>query len=142
MALRGCARVRDALQRGERRNGDGRRLLEGEVRRLQFGRRSDTTTPSSAAFGRQASRSRMAAHAFSVLDSFALQEASLPSETGEETAELAQAILKQMPPDEYPHLTELPVEHVLQPGDEYEFGFDLIIDGLERAREPSSSPPS
>jgi hypothetical protein len=62
----------------------------------------------------------MAAHAFSVLDSylygFALQEASLPFETGEETAELAQAILTQMPPAEYPHLTELTVEQVLQPG--------------------------
>jgi AcrR family transcriptional regulator len=85
----------------------------------------------------------MAAHAFSVLDSyiygFALQQASLPFETGEETAELAQAILMQMPPDEYPHLTELTVEHVLQPGydygDEFEFGLDLVLDGLERARD-------
>ena len=85
----------------------------------------------------------MAAHAFSVLDSyiygFALQDASLPFETGEETAELAQAILMQMPADEYPHLTELTVEHVLQPGydygDEYEFGLGLILDGLERARD-------
>ncbi|MCU1380642.1 MAG: putative TetR family transcriptional regulator [Acidimicrobiales bacterium] len=85
----------------------------------------------------------MAAHAFSVLDSyiygFALQEASLPFETGEGTAELAQAILMQMPPDEYPHLTELTVEHVLQPGydygDEYDFGLDLILDGLERTRD-------
>jgi AcrR family transcriptional regulator len=83
----------------------------------------------------------MAAHAFSVLDSyiygFALQEASLPFETGEETAELAQAILKQMPPDEYPHLTELTVEHILQPGydygNEFEFGLNLILDGLARA---------
>ena len=85
----------------------------------------------------------MAAHAFSVLDSyiygFALQEASLPFETGEDGAELAQAILNQMRPDEYPHLTELTVEQVLQPGydygDEYEFGLDLILDGLERARD-------
>jgi len=85
----------------------------------------------------------MAAHAFSVLDSyiygFALQQASLPFETGEETAELAHAILMQMPPDEYPHLTELTVEHVLQPGydygDEFEFGLDLVLDGLERARD-------
>ena len=85
----------------------------------------------------------MAAHAFSVLDSyiygFALQQASLPFETGEETAELAHAILMQMPPDEYPHLTELTVEHVLQPGydygDEFEFGLDLILDGLDRARD-------
>ena len=72
----------------------------------------------------------MAAHAFSVLDSyiygFALQEASLPFETGEDTAELARATLNQIRPDEYPHLTELTVEHVLQPGydygDEYESG--------------------
>ncbi len=42
-------------------------------------------------------------------------------------------------PDEYPHLTELTVNHVLQPGyaygDEFEFGLNLILDGLERARE-------
>ena len=42
-------------------------------------------------------------------------------------------------PDEYPHLTELTVEHVLQPGydygGEFEFGLDLILDGLEKARE-------
>jgi AcrR family transcriptional regulator len=84
----------------------------------------------------------MAAHAYSLIDSyiygFALQEASLPFDTAEETAEVAQMILKQLPPDEYPHLTELTVEHVLRPGydygDEYEFGLELILDGLERAR--------
>jgi AcrR family transcriptional regulator len=88
----------------------------------------------------------MAAHAFSLLDSyingFALQEANLPFDTGEETAELAQTILDQVPAQEYPHLTELTVEHVLQPGynygDEFEFGLDLILDGLERARDSSS----
>jgi len=85
----------------------------------------------------------MAAHAYSVLDSyiygFALQEASLPFETSEETAEVAQMIMAQFPADEYPHLTELTVEHVLQPGydygNEYEFGLDLILDGLGRARD-------
>jgi AcrR family transcriptional regulator len=84
----------------------------------------------------------LAAHAFSVLDSyiygFALQEAALPFETGEQTAELAQSILGGMPADEYPHLTELTVKHVLKPGydygDEYGYGLDLILDGLERAR--------
>ena len=89
----------------------------------------------------------MAAHAFSVLDSyiygFALQEASLPFDTGEETAELAQMILKQLPADEYPHFTELTIEHVLQPGydygNEFEFGLDLILDGLERARDTAQS---
>jgi AcrR family transcriptional regulator len=84
----------------------------------------------------------MTAHAFSVLDShlygFALQEATLPFESGEETAELAQEILAMAPADDYPHLTELTIEHVLQPGydygDEYAFGLDLILDGLDRAR--------
>jgi len=82
----------------------------------------------------------MAAHAFSVLDSyiygFALQEANLPFEPGEGTAELAQAILAQFPTDAYRHLAELTREHVLQPGydygDEFEFGLDLILDGLAR----------
>lgn len=85
----------------------------------------------------------LAAHAFSALDSyiygFALQEASLPFDTGEETAELAQAILAQFEAGEYPHLVELTVEHVLRPGydygKEFEFGLDLILDGLEGARD-------
>jgi AcrR family transcriptional regulator len=84
----------------------------------------------------------LAAHAFSALDSyiygFALQEASLPFDTAEETTELAQAILARMSPDAYPHLTEMATEHVLQPGydygDEFEFGLDLILDGLQQAR--------
>jgi hypothetical protein len=84
----------------------------------------------------------LTAHALSALDSyiygFALQQASLPFETGEETAELAAAIMAPFAAGEYPHLTELTVEHVLQPGydygDEFLFGLDLVLDGLERAR--------
>lgn len=83
----------------------------------------------------------MAAHAFAVLDSyiygFALQEAALPFEGPQETGDLAEAILEGMPAGEYPHLTELAMKHVLQPGyefgNEFEFGLDLILDGLERA---------
>ena len=41
------------------------------------------------------------------------------------------------PADAFPYLTEIAVEHVLQPGydygNEYQFGLDLILDGLERA---------
>ncbi len=52
----------------------------------------------------------LAAHAYSALDSyiygFALQEASLPFDTSEQTSELAQAIVAQFPADEYPHLAE------------------------------------
>jgi AcrR family transcriptional regulator len=89
----------------------------------------------------------LAAHAYSVLDSyiygFALQEANLPFETGDDTAELARAILAGAPADEYPHLTELTIEHVLAPGydygEEFAFGLDLILDGLERALGRSAS---
>jgi len=83
----------------------------------------------------------MTAHAFSVLDSyiygFALQAASLPLEGGEVTTEVAQVVRAQLAADEYPHLTEFAIEHILQPGydygDEYQFGLDLILDGLEGA---------
>jgi AcrR family transcriptional regulator len=82
----------------------------------------------------------LAAHAFSAIDSyiygFALQEATLPlGDTEEETVEVARMMMAQFPTDEYPHLTEFSVEHVLQPGynygDEFDFGLDLILDGLE-----------
>jgi AcrR family transcriptional regulator len=83
----------------------------------------------------------LTAHAYAVLDSyiygFALQEASLPFDAGPETSELAQAILAPFPADTYPHLAEFTLDHVLQPGydygSEYEFGLDLILDGLESA---------
>ncbi|HEX5541630.1 MAG TPA: TetR/AcrR family transcriptional regulator C-terminal domain-containing protein [Micromonospora sp.] len=85
----------------------------------------------------------LAAHAFSVVDSyiygFALQERSLPFPTPEQTADLAQDILASFPADKYPHLAELTARHVLQPGydygNEFEFGLDLILDGLERIRK-------
>jgi AcrR family transcriptional regulator len=84
----------------------------------------------------------LAAHAYSLLDSyiygFALQEASLPFHTPEETAEVAQEIMSVFPADDYPHLAEIATEHVLQPGydygDEFLYGLDLILDGLARAR--------
>jgi AcrR family transcriptional regulator len=83
----------------------------------------------------------LTAHAYALLDSyiygFALQEAGLPFETPEETSQVAQDIFGQFTADQYPHLTELTVNHVLQPGysfgHEFEVGLDLILDGLERA---------
>ncbi|WP_367318822.1 TetR/AcrR family transcriptional regulator [Streptomyces sp. HUAS ZL42] len=88
----------------------------------------------------------LTAHAYSALDSyiygFALQESSLPFDTPAETAELAQAILTEAPADQYPHLAELTTQHVLRPGydygNEFEFGLDLILDGLESARGQES----
>ena len=90
---------------------------------------------------------QLAAHAFSALDSyiygFALQERTLAFGTPEETSELAKAFLLHFPAKEYPRLAELTMEHVLQPGydygDEYEFGLDLILDGLEKSWRQADS---
>jgi AcrR family transcriptional regulator len=93
----------------------------------------------------------LAAHAYSVLDSyiygFALEQASLPFHTSEEAVEVADRIRQDRPVDAYPHLMEMATKHVLQPGydyaDEFDFGLDLILDGLERAlsaQGPSASP--
>jgi hypothetical protein len=91
----------------------------------------------------------LAAHAFSAIDSylygFAIQALNLPCTTPEETAAMAVTFLDQFPAGEYPHLAELTVKHVLQPGndygDEFEFGLKLILDGLERARTPLKKAP-
>ena len=90
---------------------------------------------------RRALTIEMTAHAYALLDAyvygFALQEATLPATGGEEMAELAGAMVEQFPTDHSPHLAEFTAEHVLQPGydftSEFDFGLDLILDGLERA---------
>ncbi len=91
---------------------------------------------------------QMAAHAFSLIDSyiygFALQEATLPfGDTEEETAEVAQMMMAQVPAEEFPNLTEFTVEHILRPGydygEEFGFGLDLILEGLERDRDAGAS---
>jgi AcrR family transcriptional regulator len=81
----------------------------------------------------------MTAHAYALIDAFvygfALQEANLPATGGDEMADLAQVMAAAMPAGEYPNLVELTIEHVLQPGydfgHEFDFGLDLILDGLE-----------
>jgi AcrR family transcriptional regulator len=83
----------------------------------------------------------MTAHAYAVIDAFvygfALQEASLPATAGDEMADLAEAMSAAMPVGEYPHLVEFTTEHVLRTGYDFagecDFGFDLILDGLDAA---------
>ena len=83
----------------------------------------------------------LTAHAYSLLDSyiygFALQEASLPFGTAEETAQVAREIAEQMPDGQYPYLAEMASWYVVPPGHQYgsefETGLDLILDALERA---------
>lgn len=84
----------------------------------------------------------MAIHAFFTLDSyiygFAVQEQNLPSGTPEELAGIATGIQASIPAEEYPNLNEVIVDHVMKLGfgyaKEFEFGLDLILDGLERLR--------
>jgi AcrR family transcriptional regulator len=83
----------------------------------------------------------MAAHAVSVIDGyvygFALQQINIPLQSREQVAEVGQNILRQMA-GEYPHLAEMITKHAMKPGydyaKEFEFGLDLILDGLERLR--------
>jgi AcrR family transcriptional regulator len=84
----------------------------------------------------------MAAHAYSLLDSyiygFALTKMNLPFDTSEEVAEVATNMLRPFPLHEYPNLVEFITEHAMKPGydygDEFEYGLDVLLDGLERAR--------
>jgi AcrR family transcriptional regulator len=82
-----------------------------------------------------------AAHAFSVMDGyiygFALQQINIPLQSPGQVAEVGENILNQLA-GEYPHLAEMITEHAMKPGydyaEEFEFGLDLILDGLERLR--------
>ncbi len=83
----------------------------------------------------------MTAHAFAALDSysygFALSESALPINGPETVAEVAEAMMRQHPLDDYPYLAEFSTEHILKPdydfADEFEYGLDLILDGLARS---------
>lgn len=82
----------------------------------------------------------MTAHAYALIDSyvygFALSEASLPINGPETVAEVAGEMMKFFPAQEFPHLYEFTVEHVLKPdynfAREFEFGLEVVLDGLQR----------
>jgi AcrR family transcriptional regulator len=86
----------------------------------------------------------MTAYAYSVQDSyiygFALQEKALPAfDLPEVGAQVAERMLRQVPAGEYPYSVEMVGGHIANAGynltDEFEFGLDLILDGLERLRD-------
>jgi AcrR family transcriptional regulator len=84
-------------------------------------------------------------HAYNLQDSyiygFTLQEKALPAEmdSPEGGAAVAARQLPFMPPGELPFLREMVGEHIARNGfdfqGEFEFGLDLILDGLERRRD-------
>ncbi|MQA07766.1 MAG: TetR family transcriptional regulator [Pseudonocardiaceae bacterium] len=90
----------------------------------------------------------MSAHTYALLDSyvygFALQEATLPFDGNTTVAEVTEPMMRQFPADEYPYLVEMATEHVLQPGydfgNEFDFGLNLILDGLARSIPGGESP--
>jgi len=79
----------------------------------------------------------MTAHAYALLDAFvygfAVQEAALPFDAGS-APQVAEAIAAQFSSGDFPRMTELAVEHVMQPGydfgDEFEYGLGVILDAL------------
>ena len=86
---------------------------------------------------------QMTAHAYAILDSFlhgfALEEASLPSGGDEDVQMTAEDMTAAFDAKRYPRLFEFATEHVMQPGygfdSSFEFGLDLIIDGLSTASQ-------
>jgi len=87
----------------------------------------------------------MAGHAYALLDSyvygFALQEKSLPFQSHDELTTVGEGIMQQFPMEQYPQLAAFMVDHAMQPGysfgNEFLFGLDLILDGLDRMRPRS-----
>jgi AcrR family transcriptional regulator len=83
----------------------------------------------------------MVAHAYALMDSyvfgFALSEAALPINGPETVTEVADQMMHLFDPAQYPHLVEFSVGHILKPGydfgEEFEFGLDLVLDGLQRS---------
>jgi AcrR family transcriptional regulator len=87
----------------------------------------------------------MATHANWLLDSyvygFALQAASLPFDTADELANMAEDVfLPQLPPDQFPYLNESAAALVAagyDPAEEFSFGLDLVLAALEPLRAPA-----
>ena len=81
---------------------------------------------------------RAAAHAISAVDSyvhgFVLQEVNLPFRDESELAAMTGAIMEHFPAADFPHLFELTIEHVLQPGysygNEFDVGLEVVLDGV------------
>ena len=80
-----------------------------------------------------------ATHAYNLLDSylygFALQMRSLPVSTPQDLAEVGKTLILEMPADQYPNLRKVGMELMESGFDyaaEFEFGLDIILEGLER----------
>ena len=85
----------------------------------------------------------MTHHAYHALDShitgFTLWQVNMPFETKAELVDMAESFLQQIPADEYPYVIEHAEQHLAPSSPdgatEFEFGLELILDGLERLRD-------
>jgi AcrR family transcriptional regulator len=88
----------------------------------------------------------MTAHAYSLLDSyiygFAMTKLNLPFDSSD-AGEVAEGMLAPFPVNEYPNLVEFLTKHVKRHGydyaQEFEYGLEILLDGLERALGESSA---
>jgi AcrR family transcriptional regulator len=86
----------------------------------------------------------LAAHAYSILDGyiygFTLTELTLPFPKAGGVAEVAGNMLEGFRPGQFPYLAEMAVDRAMKPGynygDEFEYGLDLILDGITRVNRP------
>ena len=83
----------------------------------------------------------MVAHAYAVLDAyiygFALTKMTLPFDAATDMTEMAETVLAPFPGGEYPNLVAFITDHATKPGydfaDEFEYGLDVVLDGLGAA---------
>jgi AcrR family transcriptional regulator len=84
----------------------------------------------------------LTAHAFALIDSyvfgFALSENALPIHGPDTVADTAATMMEEFfDAEAYPFLLEFTMEHVMRPdydfGAEFEYGLDLVLDGLARS---------
>lgn len=87
-----------------------------------------------------------AQRAFSLLDSyiygFGMQQVNFSAADGASTEEMAEAILAYIPAEEYPYLHRM-ASHAMEVGydadADFEFGLEIILDGLKRILDKSLS---
>jgi AcrR family transcriptional regulator len=88
----------------------------------------------------------MTARAVSILDSyvygFGRQQLNMSADTDVNPEDIAEAFLQGIPAEEYPHLREMVVEYAMKTGydesSDFQFGLDLILDGLQRLLDPAA----
>ena len=87
----------------------------------------------------------MVATAYSLMDAyiygFALTKMNLPFEDTSDIVELSETMLAPSPSGEYQNLADFITEHAMKPdydfANEFEPGLDVVLDGLERLRDPA-----